>query len=181
MSFNTITVVGNLGRDPELRYTPQGDAVCSFTIATNDKKKDASGQYQEIVHWFKITLWGKRAEAAAKYLQKGKPVYIRGRLGVEEWTDRENQNRYSLTVNADDMQFIGGTNNSDGRSEYDQSRPAGGYDQRPANDFPTHTGGGPANPAPANAAPTNAAPTTAPIGLGSGPVAPVLPDDDIPF
>ena len=174
MSFNTITVVGNLGRDPELRYTPQGDAVCSFTIATNDKKKDASGQYVEIVHWFKITLWGKRAEAAAKWLQKGKPVYIRGRLGVEEWTDRENQNRYSLTVNADDMQFIGGGSGEGGgtRNEYDQSRPAGGYDQRPANDFPTHSGGGPANPAPAN---------SAPIGLGSGPVAPVKPDDDIPF
>lgn len=175
MSFNTITVVGNLGRDPELRYTPQGDAVCSFTIATNDKKKDASGEYQEIVHWFKITLWGKRAEAASKYLFKGKPVYIRGRLGVEEWTDRENQNRYTLTVNADDMQFIGGGSGEGGgaRNEYDQSRPTE-YDQRPARtqDFPTHSGGGPANPAPAN---------SAPIGLGSGPVAPVTPEDDIPF
>lgn len=105
MSFNKIILVGNLGRDPELRYTPQGDAVCSFTMATNEKR-----QGETVSTWFKVTLWRKTAEAAAKYLEKGRSVYIEGRLGVEEWTDRDGKERYTLTVNATDMQFIGGAN-----------------------------------------------------------------------
>ena len=108
MSFNKIIIVGNLGKDPELRYTPQGKAVASFSIATNEKKKDASGQYNNITTWFRVTLWGTQAEAASKYLTKGSPVYIEGRLRVEEYTDRENQKRQTLEVTATDMQFIGG-------------------------------------------------------------------------
>lgn len=107
MSFNKIILVGNLGRDPELRYTPQGDAVCSFTMATNEKKKDKSGEWQNISHWFKVTLWRTQAENAAKYLSKGRQVYIEGRLGVEDWTDRDGKERYTLVVQATDMQFIG--------------------------------------------------------------------------
>src|SRR5437588_517842 len=107
MSFNKIIVVGNLGRDPELRYTPQGVAVCSFSMATNEKRRDKSGELQDITTWFKVTLWRQQAENAAKYLTKGSPVYIEGRLRIEEWTDRENSNRYTLDVQATDMQFIG--------------------------------------------------------------------------
>jgi single-strand DNA-binding protein len=107
VSFNKITVVGNLGRDPELRYTPQGAAVCSFTMATNEKRKDKDGQQQDVTTWFKITLWRHQAEAAAQYLTKGSSVYIEGRLRIEEWTDREGNNRYTLDVQATDMQFIG--------------------------------------------------------------------------
>lgn len=102
MSFNKVTLVGNLGKDPELRYTPQGDAVCSFTMATNEKR-----QGENVSTWFKVTLWRKTAEAAAKYLAKGTPVYIEGRLSVEEWTDRDGKERYTLAVNGTDMQFIG--------------------------------------------------------------------------
>ena len=108
MSFNKITIVGNLGRDPELRYTPQGSAVCNFSIATNEKRKDKAGEFQDITTWFRVTLWGKQAENASKYLTKGSPVYIEGRLRVEEWTDRDGNNRYTLEVQGSDMQFIGG-------------------------------------------------------------------------
>lgn len=117
MSFNKIIVVGNLGRDPELRYTPQGNAVCDFSVATNEKRRDKSGELQSVVTWFKITLWGKQAENASKYLTKGSSVYIEGRLRIEEWTDRDSNKRFSLEVNATDMQFLSGgrgdENNSD--------------------------------------------------------------------
>lgn len=108
MSFNKIIIVGNLGRDPELRYTPQGHAVASFTLATNEKRKDKSGEMQDVTTWFKVTLWRQMAENAAKYLTKGTPVYIEGRLQIEEWTDRDQNKRYTLDVQATDMQFING-------------------------------------------------------------------------
>ncbi len=108
MSFNKIIVVGNLGRDPELRYTPQGTAVCDFSIATNEKKRDKSGELQDVTTWFRVTTWGKQAENASKYLSKGKSVYIEGRLRMEEYTDRDGKIRHSLEVNASDMQFLSG-------------------------------------------------------------------------
>lgn len=107
MSFNKIILVGNLGRDPELRYTPQGTPVCSFTMATNEKRKDKVGEMQDVTTWFRVTLWGRQAEAASQYLTKGRPVYIEGRLRVEEWTDRDSKQRYTLEVHATEMQFIG--------------------------------------------------------------------------
>jgi len=107
MSFNKIILVGNLGRDPELRYTPQGSAVCNLSIATSEKRKDKAGEFQEITTWFRVTLWEKKAEAASKYLTKGSAVYIEGRLRIEEWTDRDGKNRYTLEVNGTDMQFLG--------------------------------------------------------------------------
>jgi single-strand DNA-binding protein len=122
MSFNKIIIVGNLGRDPELRYTPQGIAVCNFSLATNEKKRDKSGEMQDVTTWFRVTLWRNQAENAAKYLTKGSPVYIEGRLGVEEWTDRDGNNRYTLEVQATDMHFISA--GARGGEEY--SGPAGG-------------------------------------------------------
>ncbi len=117
MSFNKITIVGNLGRDPELRYTPQGDAVCNISVATSEKKRDKSGDFQDVTTWFRITLWRKQAENAAKYLTKGSPIYIEGRLKVEEWTDKDGKNRHTLDVQATDMQFLGAGNKS-GNDEY---------------------------------------------------------------
>ena len=108
MSFNKIILVGNLGRDPELRYTPQGTPVCSFSMATNERRKDKSGEMQDQTTWFRVTLWGRQAETASQYLTKGRPVYIEGRLRVEEWTDRDGKPRHTLEVHATDMQFIGG-------------------------------------------------------------------------
>jgi single-strand DNA-binding protein len=106
MSFNKIIIVGNLGRDPELRYTPQSVAVCDFSLATNERKKDKSGEMQEVATWFRVTLWRNQAENAAKYLKKGSPVYIEGRLSLEEWTDRDGNTRQTLAVQATDMHFI---------------------------------------------------------------------------
>ena len=114
MSFNKITLVGNLGRDPELRYTPQGTPVCSFSLATNERRKDkTTGENNDIVTWFRVTLWGRQAETASQYLSRGRPVYMEGRLRVEEWTDRDGKARHTLEVHATDMQFIGGGKGED--------------------------------------------------------------------
>src|SRR5258708_6431873 len=100
MSFNKIMLVGNPVRNPEVRYTPQGTAVCSFSMATNERRKDKTGEMQDHTTWFKVTLWNRQAETAAQYLQKGRPVYIEGRLRVEEYTDRDGKPRHSLEVHA---------------------------------------------------------------------------------
>lgn len=107
MSFNKITLVGNLGKDPDFRYTPQGNPVCTISLATNERKRDKSGEFQDVTTWFRVTLWGKQAETAQKFLTKGSPIYIEGRLRVEEWSDRDGKNRYTLDVQATDMQFLG--------------------------------------------------------------------------
>jgi single-strand DNA-binding protein len=107
MSFNKITIIGNLGRDPELRYTPQGDAVCDFSVAVNDRKRDKSGEFQDVTTWFKVTFWRKQAENASKFLTKGRQVYVEGRLQVEEWTDRDGNNRQTLAIQGSELQFIG--------------------------------------------------------------------------
>jgi single-strand DNA-binding protein len=129
MSFNKIIIVGNLGRDPELRYTPQGDAVCNFSVAVNDKRRDKAGDLQDVTTWFRVTLWRKQAENAAKYLTKGKPIYIEGRLHVEEWTDRDGNNRHTLEVTATDMQFIGS------RGDDSESYSGGESSYQAADDF----------------------------------------------
>jgi single-strand DNA-binding protein len=110
MSFNKIIMVGNLVRDPELRYTAQGTPVCSFSIATNERRKDKNGEMQDHTTWFRITLWNRLAETASQYLAKGRQVYIEGRLRVEEYIDRDGKPRHSLEVFATDMQFIGSRN-----------------------------------------------------------------------
>src|ERR671927_1143249 len=106
MSFNKVIVVGNLGRDPELRYTPQGTAVCTFSVATNERRKGATGEQQDVTTWFRVTVWGKQAETVSQYLTKGRNVYVEGRLHVEEWTDREGKPRFTLELNANDVRFI---------------------------------------------------------------------------
>jgi len=123
MSFNKIIIVGNLGRDPELRYTPQGVAVCDFSMATNDKKRDKSGEMQEVATWFRVTLWRNQAENAAKYLKKGSQVYIEGRLSQEEWTDRDGNNRQTLSVQASEMHFIGSRGDAGSSMGDDSSEP----------------------------------------------------------
>jgi single-strand DNA-binding protein len=108
MSFNKIIVVGNLGRDPEMRYTPQGTPVCTFSLASNERRKTSAGEQQDITTWFRVKVWGKQAEAVSRYLSKGRSVYVEGRLHVEDWTDRDGKPRYTLEVNASDVHFIDG-------------------------------------------------------------------------
>jgi single-strand DNA-binding protein len=107
MSFNKITIVGYLGRDPELRYTPQGTAVCNMSIATTEKRRNAEGETEEHTIWFRVTAWGRQAELAAEYLAKGRQVYVEGRLRLEQYTDRDGNSRTSPEVNANDIQFLG--------------------------------------------------------------------------
>ncbi len=107
MSFNKITIVGYLGRDPELRYTPQGTALCKISIATTEKRKNVTGEMEEHTTWFRVTAWGRQAELANEYLTKGRQVYVEGRLRLEEYTDREGQKRISAEVSATDIQFLG--------------------------------------------------------------------------
>ena len=114
MSFNKIILVGNLGRDPELRYTPDGTPVCTFSLATNERRRDKNtGENNDVTTWFRVTLWRRQAEVASQYLTRGKPVYIEGRLRVEEYTDRDGKTRHSLEVTATDMQFIGSARGGD--------------------------------------------------------------------
>jgi single-strand DNA-binding protein len=127
-SFNKIIIVGYLGRDPEIRYLPDGQAVCNFSVATTEKRKDRSGEPQDITTWFRITVWGKRAEVANQYLSKGKQIYIEGTLRQEEWTDREGLKRTSLVVNASDFQFLGTKGDEGGGGFQSQSA----QDQRAA-------------------------------------------------
>ena len=105
MSFNKIIVVGNLGRDPELRYTPQGTPVTSFSLATNERETRGGGK-QDVTTWFDVTLFGRQAEVASQYLAKGKQVYIEGRFRSEEWTDRDGNKRVTNKIKGSDMQLI---------------------------------------------------------------------------
>jgi len=107
MSFNKITIVGYLGRDPELRYTPQGTAVCNMSVATTEKRRNAEGETEEHTIWFRVTAWGRQAELAAEYLAKGRQVYVEGRLRLEQYTDRDGNPRTSPEINANDIQFLG--------------------------------------------------------------------------
>jgi single-strand DNA-binding protein len=113
MSFNKITIVGYLGRDPQLRYIPQGTAVCNMSVATTERRKNAAGQNEEHTTWFRVTVWGRQAELANEFLTKGRLVYIEGRLRLEEYTDREGYQRISPEVTATDIQFLGQRNGSD--------------------------------------------------------------------
>ena len=107
-SVNKVILVGNLGRDPEVRYMPSGDALASFSIATTDTWRDKSGQRQERTEWHRISMFGKQAEVAGQYLKKGSSVYIEGRLQTRKWTDKEGQERQTTEVVADRMQMLGG-------------------------------------------------------------------------
>jgi single-strand DNA-binding protein len=111
-SFNKITIVGYLGREPELRYTPQGTALCKLSVATTEKKKNAVGDPEEHTTWFRITVWGRQAELANEYLSKGRQVYIEGRLRMEEYTDREGNQRISPEITATDIHFLGSRDDS---------------------------------------------------------------------
>jgi single-strand DNA-binding protein len=107
-SVNKVILVGNLGRDPEMRYMPSGDAIASFSVATTDNWKDKNGQKQERTEWHRISMFGKLAEIAGEYLKKGSSVYIEGRLQTRKWQDKEGNERQTTEVVADRMQMLGG-------------------------------------------------------------------------
>ncbi|MDR3480519.1 MAG: single-stranded DNA-binding protein [Burkholderiaceae bacterium] len=107
-SVNKVIIVGNLGRDPETRYMPNGEAVTNIAVATTESWKDKStGEKKEITEWHRITFYRKLAEIAGQYLKKGSQVYVEGRLQTRKWTDKENIERYTTEIIADTMQMLG--------------------------------------------------------------------------
>jgi single-strand DNA-binding protein len=133
-SVNKVILVGNLGRDPELRYTQSGQAVANFTLATNEKWKDKEGNSQERTEWHRIIVWGKSAENCAQYLQKGRSVYVEGRLQTRDWEDREGNKRTTTEIVAQAVQFLGGRGGAGSESP---PPPAGPGDPGPpASDVP---------------------------------------------
>jgi single-strand DNA-binding protein len=124
-SVNKVILVGNLGRDPEVRFMPNGDAVCNFSIATTDSWKDKSGARQEKTEWHNITMYRKLAEIAGEYLKKGRPVYVEGSLQTRKW-EKDGVTRYTTEIIANQMQMLGGRDGggSNGSASYD-----GGMDQ----------------------------------------------------
>ena len=108
-SVNKVIVLGNLGRDPELRHTPNGRAVCTLRVATNESWTDQqSGERQERTEWHQIVVWGRQAENCSQYLRKGRQVFVEGRLQTRKWQDKEGQDRWTTEIVADRVQFVGG-------------------------------------------------------------------------
>ena len=136
-SINKVMLIGNLGKDPEIRYMPSGDAIANLTLATTENWKDKSGEKQEKTEWHRISMFGRLAEIAGEYLKKGSSVYIEGKLQTRKWQDKEGNDRYTTEIVANEMKMLG-------------SRPSGGDTGM---DRPASSGAKPArsaaNPAPA--------------------------------
>jgi single-strand DNA-binding protein len=156
-SVNKVILVGNLGNDPELKYTTANRPVANLSLATNEVFKDKAGQRQERTEWHRVTVWGDQAEHCQKYLRKGRSVYIEGRLQTRSWDDKTGQKRYTTEVVADRVVFLGGQGGPGGGGEE-----GGGGRRRWGDD----SGGG------------AGAEASEPSG-GGGPGGPG--DDDIPF
>ena len=158
-SVNKVIIVGNLGRDPETRYMPNGEAVTNIAVATTESWKDkSSGEKKELTEWHRITFYRKLAEIAGQYLKKGSQVYNEGRQQTRKWTDKENIERYTTEIIADTMQMLGSRQGMGGGAsmddDYSSSAPAPRQNSAPA---------------PARSAPSKPAPNFSDM------------DDDIPF
>ena len=126
MSVNKVILVGRLGQNPEVRYTPSGAAVANFSIATSESWMDKGGQKQERTEWHRIVVWGKLAELCNQYLSKGRQVYVEGRLQTREWQDKTGQTKYTTEVQAQTVQFLGsGQQASQGQHAPSPSSPSG--------------------------------------------------------
>jgi len=125
-SVNKVILLGNLGRDPETRYTTGGDAVTNLSIATSEQWKDKSGEKQERTEWHRVVLFGRQAEIAGEYLKKGRSVYIEGRLQTRKYTDKDGVEKYSTEIVGDRMQLIGGSREGGGDAEFSAGGGGGG-------------------------------------------------------
>lgn len=151
---NKVILLGRLGADPDMRYTPSGQGVCELRLATNESWTDKNGQRQERTEWHRIVIWGKRAEICSKYLSKGREVYIEGRIQTRNYDDKDGNKRYITEIIASDVQFIGGGGRDGGA--------AGGGGGRGRDDGPPP-------------------PSDGDFGGGYGGGGGGGPDDDIPF
>jgi single-strand DNA-binding protein len=125
-SVNKVILVGNLGRDAELRYTPGGAAVATLNMATTEVWNDKSGQRQEKTEWHRVVLWGKTAESLSEYLTKGKQIYVEGRLQTRQWDDKDGNKRYTTEIRSDRVVLLGGGGGGRGGSMSGSSERSGG-------------------------------------------------------
>ncbi|NMF96555.1 single-stranded DNA-binding protein [Aromatoleum toluolicum] len=150
-SLNKVILIGNLGRDPETRYAPSGDAICNITVATTETWKDkATGERKEATEWHRVVFFGRLAEIAAQYLRKGSQIYVEGRLQTRKWQDKDGQDRYTTEIRGDEMKMLGSRQGGGGGD----APMGGGYDapaaaparqapqQAPAQKSPSQSGGG---------------------------------------
>ena len=158
MSVNKVILVGRLGKDPETRYTGAGQAVCNFSLATDESFKDKNGERQKRTEWHKIVIWAKQAEIAQQYLKKGSQIYLEGRIQSREWTDKEGQKRTSYEIVATNFRMLGSRSDSMG---------AGGGASRAASAPSGGAGGDFEHEAPPNAPDERAGPE--------------VTDEDLPF
>lgn len=142
-SVNKVILIGNLGRDPEMRYMPSGDAIANLRIATTDKFKDRNGEMQEATEWHTVAFFGKTAEICGQYLKKGSQVYVEGSLRTRKWQDKEGNDRYSTEIRGDRMQMLGGRGGGGGMADYDAPPMEGAPRGKPAGAAST---GGSASP-----------------------------------
>lgn len=125
-SVNKVILVGNLGRDPELRYLPSGEAVVNLSLATTDKFKDKTGAMQEVTEWHRVSFFGKTAEVCGQYLKKGSQIYIEGSLRTRKYTDKDGVEKYSTEIRGDRMQMLGGRGAGAGDGNDDTGGASGG-------------------------------------------------------
>ena len=121
-SVNKVILVGNLGRDIELRYTPGGTAVATLSLATTEVWNDKSGQRQEKTEWHRVVMWGKTAETLAEYLLKGRQIYVEGRLQTRQWDDRDGKKRYTTEIRSDRVVLLGGRGGGSGGGVRDEGQ-----------------------------------------------------------
>lgn len=164
-SVNKVILVGNLGRDPEIRYLPSGDPVANITIATSSKYKGKDGNMVEETEWHRVTFFGKLAEIVGQYLKKGRSVYVEGRIKTRKYTDKDGVEKFATDIIANEMQMLGGREGMGGPSDEEDGSSGGGY----ARQAP------PARPAAPAQAPRQA-PAQARPASGFDDM-----DDDIPF
>lgn len=143
MSVNKVILVGNLGRDPEVRYLPSGEAVANLSVATTDKFKDKSGAMQEVTEWHRVSFFGRTAEVCGQYLKKGSQVYVEGSIRTRKYTDKDGIEKYATEVRGDRMQMLGGRGNAGGSSmdrgvPDEQGQPGGGFTDMDGGDIPFH-------------------------------------------
>jgi single-strand DNA-binding protein len=164
-SVNKVIIVGNLGRDPEIRYMPSGDAIANIAVATSYKSKDRNtGEQKELTEWHRISFFGRLAEIVGQYLKKGSSVYVEGRLQTRKYTDKDGIERYATDIIAENMQMLGGRQGMGGGDSYGGGDDMGGYDAPPSRPAPRQ-----APPAPAARPQAKPAPNFSDM------------DDDIPF
>ncbi|GAB2604804.1 single-stranded DNA-binding protein [Spirosoma areae] len=174
-SLNKMTIIGNLGADPEVRYLDGGAVVATFNVATTEKYTNRSGEKVEQTEWFRVELWNEQAKVAEKYLKKGNSVYVEGRLRTELWTDKEGKERTSLRVRANTMQLLGSPNAGQEDVQYEAPRQQAAPAQpAPAPERPRQQPAPQAAQPRQQAAPARREPEPVPFESNSG-------DDDLPF